>query len=289
MEWGDLKIFLAIARAGTLGGAARLIGQTQPTMGRRLRALEHAVGHALFQRTSEGFVLTDEGRAVLHHAERVEEETLAFTRSLNGQEVELGGTLRVSSSDWFGLHMLTPVCTEFSRTYPGVTVELLTDARLFNLARREADLVFRIQPFDQPDIFQRRLMHVEYALYGTTEYGDLKANGGKGCPLIMLDSAFDDFPDVQWLRRLLPDAHVVFRSNNRDVQAMMCARGAGLAVLPRPLGDMIPGVQRIDVGASPPGRDVWFGYHRDLRGMRRLRTFLDMVLARYGERGRAAG
>lgn len=279
--WGDLKIFLAIARAGTLGGAARLIGQTQPTMGRRLRALEHAVGHALFQRTSEGFLLTDEGRAVLHHAERVEEETLAFERALDGRQPELNGSLRVSSSDWFGLHMLTPVCAEFTRTHPGVTIELLTDARLFNLARREADLVFRIQPFDQPDILQRKLMHIEYGLYGAGEYGDLKATGGKGCPLIMLDSAFDDFPDVQWLRRTLPDAHVVFRSNSRDVQAMMCARGAGLAVLPRPLGDMIPGVRHIDAGVSPPGRDVWFGYHRDLRGVRRLRSFLDMVLAHY--------
>jgi len=283
MEWSDLKVFLAIARAGTLGGAARLIGQTQPTMGRRLRALEHAVGHALFQRTSEGFVLTDEGRAVLPHAERVEEETLSFKRSLDGQQLELSGTLRVSSSDWFGVHMLTPICTEFSSTHPGVAVELLTDARLFNLARREADLVFRIQPFDQPDILQRKLMHIEYGLYGIGEYSDLKVGGGKGCSLITLDSAFDDFPDVQWLRRVLPDAQVVFRSNSRDAQAMMCARGGGLAVLPRPLGDMIPSAQRIDLGLSPPGRDVWFGYHRDLRGMRRLRAFLDMTLARYGD------
>ncbi|HWT71871.1 MAG TPA: substrate-binding domain-containing protein [Oxalicibacterium sp.] len=194
----------------------------------------------------------------------------------------MGGSLRVSSSDWFGLHMLTPVCTEFSKMHPGVVIELLTDARLFNLARREADLVFRIQPFDQPDILQRKLMHIEYGLYGSEDYGDVKAGGGKGCPLITLDTAFDDFPDVQWLRRVLPDAPVIFRSNSRDVQAMMCARGAGLAVLPRPLGDMIPGVRHINLGVSPPGRDIWLGYHRDLRGMRRLRTFLDMVLARYG-------
>ncbi|MGT2489928.1 LysR family transcriptional regulator [Cupriavidus basilensis] len=72
MDWSDIKVFLAIARAGTLGGAARMTGQTQPTMGRRLKALEEAVGHALFQRTSEGFVLTDEGAGVFAHAERIE-------------------------------------------------------------------------------------------------------------------------------------------------------------------------------------------------------------------------
>ncbi|HWU97004.1 MAG TPA: LysR family transcriptional regulator [Oxalicibacterium sp.] len=282
MEWSDLKVFLAIARAGTLGGAARLTGQTQPTMGRRLRALEEAVGHMLFQRTSDGFILTDEGAAVLRHAERVEEETLAFERELAGQRNELSGVLRVSSSDWFGVHMLTPVCHAFSLAHPHVTVELLTDARLFNLSRREADLVFRIQPFDQPDIIQRKLMHIDYGLYGPAGQNNPLKDEGTGCSLITLDSAFEDFPDVQWLHRLLPKANIVFRSNSRDAQAMMCAQGAGLAVLPRPLGDLIPNLKRIDLGESPPGRDVWLGYHRDLRGLRRLRAFLDVVLERYG-------
>ena len=74
MEWSDLRIFLAVAREGTLGAAARKLGQSQPTMGRRLRALEAALGQTLFQRTDGGFVLTDEGSAVLSHAERIEEE-----------------------------------------------------------------------------------------------------------------------------------------------------------------------------------------------------------------------
>lgn len=278
MEWSDLKVFLAIARAGTLAGAARLIGQTQPTMGRRLRALEQAVGHILFQRTVDGFILTDEGAAVLIHAERVEEETLAFARELDGQQLELNGILRVSSSDWFGVHMLTPICTAFSHDHPKMTVELLTDARLLNLARRETDLAFRIQPFEQPDIVQRKLMHIDYALYG--KVGTSVAKNGAGAALITLDAAFEDFPDVQWVHRVLPKAQVVFRSNSRDAQAIMCAHGAGLAVLPCLLGDMIPGLQKIDIG-TPPGRDVWVGYHRDLRGLRRLRTFLDLVVARY--------
>jgi DNA-binding transcriptional LysR family regulator len=84
MEWSDLRIFLAIAREGTLGAAARKLGQGQPTMGRRLRALEQSVGQTLFQRTGEGFVLTDEGTAVLSHVERMEEEALAFQRQLAG-------------------------------------------------------------------------------------------------------------------------------------------------------------------------------------------------------------
>ena len=134
-------------------------------MGRRLRALEAAVGHTLFQRTGEGFVLTDEGASVLGHAERIEEEVLAVQRQLAGSEAELEGLLRLSSSDWFGTFMLAPVLADFSRRHPRVCLELLTDARLYSLPRREADLVFRIRPFDEPEVISRRLMHIAYALY----------------------------------------------------------------------------------------------------------------------------
>src|ERR1700743_2653016 len=109
MDWSDLRIFLAITREGTLGAAGRKLGQSQPTMGRRLRALEQAVGQTLFQRTGEGFVLTDEGASVLSHAERIEEEALALQRQLSGGDRRLEGLLRLSSSDWFGAHVLTPV------------------------------------------------------------------------------------------------------------------------------------------------------------------------------------
>ena len=166
MEWSDLRVFLAIAREGTLGGAARSLGQTQPTMGRRLRALESAVGHTLFQRTAEGFVLTDEGNAILVHAERIEEEALALQRQLAGQEARLEVMLRLSSSDWFGSHVLAPVLAEFGRLHPRVCIELLTDARIYSLPRREADMVFRITPFDEPEVISRRLLHMPYGLYG---------------------------------------------------------------------------------------------------------------------------
>jgi DNA-binding transcriptional LysR family regulator len=163
-------------------------------MGRRLRALEQSVGQTLFQRTVEGFVLTDEGTAVLSHAERMEEEALAFQRRLAGQDRQFEGMLRVSSSDWFGAQLLAPVLAEFTRAQPRVT-----------------------------------------------------------------------------------------RSNNRDVQARLCAEGAGLAVLPRPLGDTLAGVKRIDLGEQPPGRDTFVGYHRDLKRLARLRALLDLVVTRLAD------
>lgn len=280
MEWSDLRIFLAVAREGTLGAAARKLGQSQPTMGRRLRALEEAVGHALFQRTSEGFILTDEGASVLAHAERIEDEALAFERQLAGQDQQLEGMLRLSSSDWFGIHILAPAIAEFTALHPRVVIELLTDSRLYSLPRREADMVFRITPFDEPEVISRRLMHIDYGVYLRSGSVPPRAGDGTGFALVTMDTAFGGMPDAVWLQRVLPKAHIVCRSNNRDVQARLCSLGTGIAVLPRPLGDTLPGVERIQLGEEPPGRDTWVGYHRDLKRLTRLRALLDLVIER---------
>lgn len=280
MEWSDLRVFLAIAREGTLGAAAGKLAQTQPTMGRRLRALEEAVGHKLFQRTKDGFVLTDEGSTLLAHAERMEEEALTFERRLAGQTQQLEGVLRITSSDWFGAHVLTPVLAGFSALHPQVTIELLTDSRFLSLSRREADVAFRIRPFDETDVVSRKLLHMRYGAYLRSGLAHPMAGDGDGSALIALDTAFAGTPDDSWLQTMLPRARTVFRSNSRDVQARMCAQGMGISILPVPLGDATAGIERIDLGAEPPGRDTWLGYHRDLRRLARLRALLDLVIAR---------
>ncbi|WP_262028058.1 LysR family transcriptional regulator [Microvirga sp. Mcv34] len=283
MEWSDLRIFLAIAREGTLGAAARKLGQSQPTMGRRLRALELDVGHTLFQRTGDGFILTDEGSAMLSHAERIEEEVLAIQRQLSGQDQQLEGAIRVSSSDWFGTHMLTPILAQFARLHPRVVVELVTSAQHLSLVRRDADMAFRIRPFDDPDVISRRLLRIPYGAYIKSGLEHPRAGDGIGTPLITMDSALATLPDAVWLKRMLPNAHIVSRSNNRDVQGQMCVHGAGVAVLPRPLGDALHGVERIDLGEEPPDRDTWVGYHRDMRRLARLRALLDLVIEKLAD------
>jgi DNA-binding transcriptional LysR family regulator len=280
VEWSDVRIFLAIARAGTLGAAARNLGLTQPTVGRRLKALESAVGRKLFQRTSDGFVLTDEGLLMMSHGERMEEEALTLQRQLVGSEHELEGALRLSCSDWFGVHILSPILADFSSAHPRVVVELLTESRFSSLARREADLVFRIRPFTEPEVVSRKFMQVAYGLYiragsAVPTFGD-----GRGFRLVTMDEAFTGMPDVTWLRECFPNAETAMRSNNREVQAALCTAGVGMAVLPEILARKIKHLQRVDHERQPPGRDTWVGYHRDLRRLPRLQALLTFAVDR---------
>lgn len=274
MEWSDVRIFLAVARAGTLGGAARALRLSHPTIGRRLQALERAMGHALFQRTSDGFVLTEEGAGIVALAEQMEEGAQAMERRLAGQERRLQGLLRISSADWFGAYLLPPVIADYAKAYPHVDVEVLTGTRLFNLAQREADIAFRIVPFNAPDVVQRKLIRLPYGAYVAANAPEPVFGDGVGFRLITHDTSTGQFPDIAWLKESFPNARPLLSSNNRNVQARMCAQGIGIAVLPRVVGDQVVGLRRLQLPEEPPGRDIWMGYHRDLRRLNRLRAFI---------------
>ncbi len=282
MDWNDVRVFLAVARAGTLGAAGRALGQSQPTMGRRLAVLERSLGHSLFQRTSDGFVLTIEGEAMLAHAERMEEEALAVERRLSGASSSIGGMLRVASSDWFGVVVLAPLLAELGRVHPELELELLTDQRPYSLARREADIAFRIVPFGEADVISRKFATISYGVYVAREL----PKKHRLERVVTMDAAFAEMPDAKWLRRRLPRAVVAYRSNNRQVQATLCANGGGLAVLPRPLAERTPGLLEVDLGEAPPSRDTFMGYHRDLRRAPRVQAFLEfmreMAVHRFG-------
>ena len=277
MEWSDVRIFLAVARSGTLGGAARSLQTSHPTVGRRRRALEQAVGHALFQRTADGLVLTEEGQGIIALAEQMEEGALAMKRQLEGQEQRLKGSLRIASADWFGAYVLPPILADFAKAYPDVDVEILTGTRLFSLAQREADVAFRIVPFDTADIVQRRLFRLDHGVYIAEEAADPKYGDGTGFRLITHDTSTGHFPDIAWMIESFPNAKPILRSNNRNVQGRMCREGVGIAVLPRVVGNQIPGIRRLELPKQPPARDIWMGYHRDLRRLGRLRAFISTV------------
>lgn len=283
MEWSDVRIFLAVARSGSLGSAARLLKLSHPTVGRRMRALERDTGQVLLQRHSDGVVLTDAGLAVLRLAEEMEASALAMERRLAGVSDGPEGRLRISTADWFAAYVLPPVLEKAAATYPRIVPDVITGSRLFDVARREADIVIRVVPSTEAGIVQRRLMQMPYAVYAADVFDPTMLEGdGRGARLLVMDTAKYDYPDVTWLRRRLPNAQVAFASNSRSVQARMCARGLGLAVLPVPVGEQTAGLRRIDLGGPPPTRDFWLGYHEDLKHVERLRAMVAIIVQTLG-------
>lgn len=260
-----------------MGEAARSLGVSHPTIGRRLQALEQALGQKLFQRTPDGLVLTEEGESVLALAEQMEESALAVSRRLAGSPREVSGHLRIASSDWFAAWGLPALIARYARENPAVTVDLLAGSRLADLAHREADVAFRVVPFDQPDIVQRRLMTVRFGVYSALSLSAPEEGDGEGVT-IFEDLATVTYPNPDWLRSRFPNARVAFRSNNRTAQARLAAEGEGIALLPLSVGDNTPELRRITLSAEPPGRDLWIGYHADLRRLARLRAFLELAI-----------
>src|SRR3954468_2068801 len=167
-NWNDLKLVLAIHRAGTLGGGAAALGVNHSTAFRRLNALEARLGARLFERLPAGaYVPTSEGERFSATAERIEAETAALDRDVVGRDTRLTGSLRVTSSETLAYAVLTAELARFRELHPGIVVELVVDNRVLSLSRREADIALRVTRPKEPDLFGRKLADIAWTLYAT--------------------------------------------------------------------------------------------------------------------------
>jgi DNA-binding transcriptional LysR family regulator len=280
MEWDDLRTFLAISRHGNLSAAARALGVTQTTMGRRLEALHRRAGARLLQKTPTGFVMTPAGERILAHVEHMESDVLAVERLVTGQDVRLEGTVRVTTVETFGARLIVPTLPELHRQYPGIVVELDTDTRALSLSRREADIAVRLAKFEQHDVIVKKIGAMSFAMYAATSYlaergAPSVAAGSPGHATITLQEDLLTLPEAQWLSDLTEKADVALRSNSRDAHLLAALAGLGLACLPRYLADDIEGLERVRVPVPAPVREIWLGVHRDTRHTPRIRVALN--------------
>ena len=283
MDWDHLHTFLAIARHGTLSAAARAIGVTQPTMGRRLVALEQRSGARLLQRLPSGYALTPLGEAVLGNAERMEAEVLNVERVITGRDVTLAGTVRVTTVDTLAEHILTPALAALQCTHPGIIVELLADSRSLSLSKREADIAVRMTRFEGHELVSRRLGGLSIRLYASRAYLDRAPLDSADHKLITVMEDQAHLPEAKWLKAAFPQASVAFRSNSREVQLAAAMAGVGIAALAQYSANKEPDLVHLHPDASPLVRDIWLGVHSDMRHMPRIRAVVDTIVAAFAQ------
>ena len=286
-DWDDLRFVLAVARAGSNSAAAQLLGVAQPTVGRRIAALEGRLGAKLFEQLPTGQRLSATGKRLISHAERMEEEALSVERVAAGRDVGLRGRVTITASEWLIGSVLGPALAPFCAANTELELELLADVRHLSLARREADIALRPSKFGQDGVLQRQVATLGFGLYASDAYlakhgvPDFSLNCA-GHALIAMSESLTQIPDLEWLGRCASEARVALRTNGRAPMATMAQSGLGMACLPRFVGDASPGL-RLLRAPLPPERALFLGAHRDARSVPRVRatiTFLTSALER---------
>ena len=146
MDWDDLRVFLAVARAESLSGAGRGLKCDAATGGRRVARLEEAVGAKLFAKSPQGYALTAEGARLMPHAEAAEAAFAAATEELSGAAGQITGQLRIGAPDGCANYLLPQVCAEICDAHPGLEIQIVALPRVFNLSKREADMAIAVSP-----------------------------------------------------------------------------------------------------------------------------------------------
>lgn len=283
-DWNTLRLALALQRAGSLTGAAKLLGIDHSTAFRRLKALEAGLGVRLFERLPGGsYEPTDAGRRMAATAERIEDEIQAIDRDIAGQDRRLEGRLRVTSSETLACSRLTGHLAAFREAHPGVVIELIIDNRVLSLSHREAEIALRPVRPREGDLWGRKLADVAWAVYASPGY--LDANGGAGGPseltrhaMIGWEKAATGIRAADWLGRTVPSDAFVYRTNSLVNQLSAARAGIGIALLPCYLGDRQPDVVRAmpEPVADLTG-ELWIVTHADLRNTARVRAFFELV------------
>lgn len=279
LGWDDLRIVLAVGRAGSLNGAAKALGVSHPTVFRRIGAIERRLGTRLFERARDGYAPTAAGEAAIALAGRLEVEITALERRLAGQDQRPSGVLRVTTTDTLLFGPLPPLLATFRRRHPGITLEVAASNALFSLTRRDADVAIRPSPTPPDALVGRKVADVATAIYRPSDGPAIDEAGLDDRDWATPDDSLSDLPASRWLARQGFDRRAVYRANTLLALRDAAAQGLGLAVLPCYVGDPDPALARVGGSIEALRSELWLLTHPDLRRVARIRAFLDGMRA----------
>ena len=290
MDWDKLRIFHAVAEAGSFTHAANSLNLSQSAISRQVSALEQDLGVPLFHRHARGLVMTEQGETLYNTAHDVLLKLDAVKAQLTDSTERPEGKLRVTTTVGLGTAWLTPRIHEFIELYPDVQLELILENEELDLATRQADCAVRFRQPQQSDLIQRRLFTVHFHIYASPAYVE---QHGQPAGIEDLDrhrilTFGENLPayltDMNWLERSGRPAGQprvpVFSVNNLMALRKVVESGAGIAVLPDYIVEDTRGLVQLIQHAEVPSFDTYFCYPEAMRASARLRVFRDFLMSK---------
>jgi DNA-binding transcriptional LysR family regulator len=257
-----MQSFLSVAEGGSLSAAARLTGQSQPTLGRQIRQLEQDLDSVLFTRHARGLDLTEEGHAILAAARQMRDAMKQIELTVAGRESNLRGTVRVTASEIVSQHLLPPIIAQLRADYPMIQIDLIATDDTENLLFREADVAVRMYRPEQLDIVTRHLGDIQISVCAATAYLD-----HHGRPLCLEDLSQHTLIGYDQSELILQGMRALGITATRDWFAVRCddqnaywqllRAGCGIGFSQKILIERAPEVEPLDLGIPIPPLPVW--------------------------------
>ncbi len=290
LAWDDLQVLLALFRVGTYKGAAARLNVAGSTIGRRLDALEAALGTRLFDRTPDGVQPTAAAERLIPWAEQVEQATTSLLRVVDNFESRPEGVVRITAPPGVVDAFVAPQLPKLLERYPALRIEIEASVTYADLTRGEADLALRSARPTTGDLVSVRLAEEQDTLFASAkrvkQWGTL--GGFEGIPFIGYGEALAHIPTSRWLQQVTKPAQVVLKTNSAGAQLAAAQAGVGAVLLPKAFSTVTKLVEvkltpafRKSLPPLPIGQLHLVG-HRAMRSVPRIAVVWEFLLASFG-------
>jgi DNA-binding transcriptional LysR family regulator len=284
MDWDKLRIFHAVADAGSLTHAGDRLNLSQSAVSRQIRGLEESLAATLFHRHARGLILTEQGELLFDATSAMTKRLDAAAARIRDSEEEVFGDLRVTTTTGFGTLWLAPRLPKLYAKHPDLRVDLMLEERVLDLPMREADVAIRMKEPSQADLIRKKLMTVKMCLFASSQY--LKENG--------TPTSLDDLKDHRLICQNTDSAQVgasvslVQELLTHEVSSMLTVNNyfgvlqgvlhnLGIGVLPDYLANDFPDLMRVLPEIESTDIPVFLAYPEELRHSQRISAFRDFV------------
>lgn len=274
MNWDDLRLFLAVARSGSISGAARQLDVQHSTVSRRMRQFEEKLGTRLIERKQGGYELTPAGESVREAASHIEREVIAVDGTLHDIDTNLVGPLRVTAINNMASSVLMPMFARFSESHPQVELHVIVSNLDASLAQREADVAIRLTNSPTDTLIGKRLVTVASTIYGSRTY--LKKNREQGSEPKWIGVECCGFHKT-WTKQSCGDQPHNFISDDTLLTLSAIREGLGISILPCFMGDTDPLLERYCDPDPAYNLGLWLLLHPDLKRTARVLAFRDFM------------